>query len=157
MEVDSSYRFPVLSQFWPNTLQWEKSFNSTDAFLHQWWVTVVMQILIQKHTDCIQNHISRKSAALDQMIRSILADIQKLWWYYPVFSLPSPWQSVLKLTTFIPRFKKGQVQNDWTPSNLTTWGCSIKMACKAGNHSSTSDILSLAWLASVHPHHWCHQ
>lgn len=103
VEVDSSCGFAVVSWFWPDVLQRECSSSSASTFLQQWWMTVMMQILIQKHTGCIQNHILSRSAALDQTIRSILADTEKLWKYYPLFSLPSPWQSILKIDNFHPR------------------------------------------------------
>lgn len=85
------------------------------------------------------------------MIRSILADIGKLWQYYPLFSPRHPRQSILNWQLSPRDFYKGQVSNNQAFSSLKT-AETVVLKWKSGNHSSISAILSFVWLASVHLH-----
>lgn len=90
------------------------------------------------------------------MIRSILADIGKLWQYYPLFSPRHPQQSILKFTTFTLGFlQRASVKQSGIFQPKNSWDCCIKMEIRKPQQHFRCFVLCLAGISPST--HWCHQ
>lgn len=153
-EQRGSWQFMRVCCFLSN-LTWFVAAKIKFWFCRRFLAAVVMQILIWKHTDCIQNHISSRSPASDQMTKSILAGIGKLWQYYPLFSPHHPRRSILKLTTFTPGFlQRASVKQSSIFQPKNSWGCYIKMEIRKPQQHFRCFVLCLAGISPST--HWCH-
>lgn len=89
------------------------------------------------------------------MIRSILADIGKLWQYYPFFSPHHPRQSILNWQLSIPGFlQRPSVKQSGIFQHKNSWDCCIKMEIRKPQQHFRYFVLCLAGI-SPSPR-WCH-